>query len=69
MGRFAEAIALPLIVFPGAAVVAIAIGFFLHQFPAPAHHGEVGAPALAALALTILVTGAGFFFDSRAGHD
>lgn len=67
MGRIKEAIVFPLIVFPAAAAVAIGIGWLLHQFPAPAHHGEVGVSALVALGLTLLVTAAGFFFDSRAG--
>ena len=53
MGRFVEAITLPFIVFPAAAVIAIAVGVLLHQFP------RTVAP-FAALAMTILVTAAGF---------
>ena len=62
MGRFREAITLPFMVFPAAAVVAIAVGVLLHQVPRQV------APFLA-LALTLLVTAAGFFFSSRAGSD
>jgi F0F1-type ATP synthase assembly protein I len=52
---------LPFIVFPAAAVVAIFIGWLLHQVP------RTVAPVVA-LILTLLVTGAGFFFSSRAGR-
>jgi hypothetical protein len=59
MGRLREAVLLPLMVFPAAAVIAIAIGWLLHQVP------RFYAPGVALL-LTILVTAAGFFFSSRA---
>jgi hypothetical protein len=59
MGRVREAVMLPLIVFPAAAVIAVAIGWLLHQVP------RFYAPGLALL-LTVLVTAAGFFFSSRA---
>ena len=59
MGRVREAVLLPLMVFPAAAVIAIAIGVALHQVP------RFWAPGLALL-LTILVTAAGFIFSSRA---
>ena len=59
MGRLREAVLLPLMVFPAAAVIAIAIGVLLHMVP------RFYAPGVALL-LTILVTAAGFFFSSRA---
>ena len=62
MGRFREAVLLPFMVFPAAAIIAIAIGWLLHQVP------RQFAPAVA-LVLVIVVTAAGFFFSSRAGND
>ena len=60
MGRIGEALALPFVVFPAAAVAAIAIAWILHQSP------RAAAPFVA-LVMTIVVTAAGFVASSRSG--
>jgi hypothetical protein len=57
--RARTAILIPLVVFSAAAVIAIAIGLFLHLVP----HGS--AP-LAALILVVIITAAGFVASGRA---
>jgi len=60
MERIATALSVPFMVFPAAAVVAIFVGWLLHQV-----NKEV-APFIA-LVLVILIMAAGFMASSRAG--
>ena len=68
--RIKTAVVLPLIVFPVAAVVAIAIGVLLLQLPRKIDAGglEVPLAPLVALTLVVVVTAAGFIASSRAGE-
>jgi len=60
MERIATAFTVPFIVFPAAAVVAIFVGWLLHQVD------KEFAP-IVALVLVLLITAAGFIASSRAG--
>lgn len=65
MDRLKTAISIPLIVFPVAAVIAIAIGLLLLNLPRSEEGQRLLAP-LVALGMVIVATAAGFVASSRA---